>query len=168
VRLPRRAARAAPPPRACALTRNVVRGIASGRGAGFRAARRFASMEPRRAPLAQLDRASGYEPEGREFESLRARHGISVLEAPRNGCLLFCPCIVRLYRRPSLHHKIRAVGLRHSKTAPIGNTPPLPLTVRPSSCQHRHSNDFPLRGSVFATALRHFRFYFNEPVRDIV
>ena len=26
------------------------------------------------APVAQLDRASGYEPEGREFESLRARH----------------------------------------------------------------------------------------------
>jgi hypothetical protein len=30
------------------------------------------------APLAQLDRASGYEPEGREFESLRARHFTSV------------------------------------------------------------------------------------------
>jgi hypothetical protein len=29
------------------------------------------------APLAQLDRASGYEPEGREFESLRARHSFS-------------------------------------------------------------------------------------------
>ena len=29
------------------------------------------------APLAQLDRASGYEPEGREFESLRARHSSS-------------------------------------------------------------------------------------------
>jgi hypothetical protein len=28
----------------------------------------------RSAPLAQLDRASGYEPEGREFESLRAHH----------------------------------------------------------------------------------------------
>ena len=28
----------------------------------------------RPAPLAQLDRASGYEPEGREFESLRAHH----------------------------------------------------------------------------------------------
>jgi hypothetical protein len=28
----------------------------------------------RSAPVAQLDRASGYEPEGREFESLRARH----------------------------------------------------------------------------------------------
>lgn len=26
------------------------------------------------ALVAQLDRASGYEPEGREFESLRARH----------------------------------------------------------------------------------------------
>ena len=26
------------------------------------------------APVAQLDRASGYEPEGREFESLRAHH----------------------------------------------------------------------------------------------
>ena len=34
-----------------------------------------------RAPLAQLDRASGYEPEGREFESLRARH---------------LPCLVRV------------------------------------------------------------------------
>src|SRR5215475_15557103 len=30
------------------------------------------------APLAQLDRASGYEPEGREFESLRARHFFSM------------------------------------------------------------------------------------------
>ena len=26
------------------------------------------------APVAQLDRASGYEPEGREFDSLRAHH----------------------------------------------------------------------------------------------
>ena len=31
------------------------------------------------APLAQLDRASGYEPEGREFESLRAHHLFSHL-----------------------------------------------------------------------------------------
>jgi hypothetical protein len=29
-----------------------------------------------RAPVAQLDRASGYEPEGRVFESLRAHHRI--------------------------------------------------------------------------------------------
>jgi hypothetical protein len=33
------------------------------------------------APLAQLDRASGYEPEGREFESLRAHHS-SFREVP--------------------------------------------------------------------------------------
>jgi hypothetical protein len=31
------------------------------------------------APVAQLDRASGFEPEGREFESLRARHFLFVL-----------------------------------------------------------------------------------------
>gem|GEM_PF-3092447 len=56
------------------------------------------------APLAQLDRASGYEPEGREFESLRAHHfptdnkGItklgkkegSQLQAPYAGSLLNC------------------------------------------------------------------------------
>ncbi len=29
------------------------------------------------APVAQLDRVSGYEPGGREFESLRARHKIT-------------------------------------------------------------------------------------------
>ena len=31
------------------------------------------------APVAQLDRASGFEPEGREFESLRARQPINGL-----------------------------------------------------------------------------------------
>ena len=31
------------------------------------------------APVAQLDRASGYEPEGREFESLRAHHFFTLL-----------------------------------------------------------------------------------------
>ena len=29
---------------------------------------------PEHAPVAQLDRVSGYEPEGRRFESFRARH----------------------------------------------------------------------------------------------
>src|SRR5882762_6738473 len=33
-----------------------------------------------RAPVAQLDRASGYEPEGRMFESCRAHHLISFLQ----------------------------------------------------------------------------------------
>ncbi|SRR6266403_6406569 len=38
------------------------------------------------APVAQLDRASGYEPEGREFESLRAHHllHLHLVTAPRN------------------------------------------------------------------------------------
>ena len=38
--------------------------------------------EQRNAPLAQLDRASGYEPEGREFESLRAHHLFNDLQIP--------------------------------------------------------------------------------------
>ena len=33
-----------------------------------------------RAPVAQLDRAFGYEPKGREFESLRARHFLNEIE----------------------------------------------------------------------------------------
>src|SRR2546427_589474 len=37
-------------------------------------ARRMLHYGLHRAPVAQLDRASGFEPEGREFESLRARH----------------------------------------------------------------------------------------------
>jgi hypothetical protein len=39
----------------------------------------FALLQLRNAPLAQLDRASGYEPEGREFESLRAHHLLNSL-----------------------------------------------------------------------------------------
>ena len=38
------------------------------------------------APLAQLDRASGYEPEGREFESLRARHRTAFFQALLPDC----------------------------------------------------------------------------------
>ncbi len=40
----------------------------------FRPAPRIVFAVPTGAPVAQLDRASGYEPEGRGFESLRARH----------------------------------------------------------------------------------------------
>ena len=36
------------------------------------------------APLAQVDRASGYEPEGRMFESCRAHHKIPQKTAPRS------------------------------------------------------------------------------------
>src|ERR1700685_3768565 len=41
------------------------------------------------APLAQLDRASGYEPEGREFDSLRAHHNFNNLGHPASGALGF-------------------------------------------------------------------------------
>ena len=39
------------------------------------------------APVAQLDRASGFEPEGREFESLRARQPINYLPLIGNAQL---------------------------------------------------------------------------------
>ncbi len=39
------------------------------------------------APVAQLDRACGYEPQGREFESLRARHHFNDLITLRLGRL---------------------------------------------------------------------------------
>ena len=41
---------------------------------GLRPPRRLARTAPPDAPVAQLDRASDYESEGQEFESLRARH----------------------------------------------------------------------------------------------
>src|ERR1700730_15566606 len=62
-------------------------GPRSVRGRAFSGKRNFAIIRvlstgnflPRKfAPLAQLDRASGYEPEGREFESLRAHHSFTL------------------------------------------------------------------------------------------
>src|SRR5215472_10464090 len=54
------------------------------------------STVPYCAPVAQLDRASGYEPEGREFESLRAHHFSPENKGPyRKGqapCFCNCPC----------------------------------------------------------------------------
>jgi hypothetical protein len=41
-----------------------------------------------RAPVAQLDRASGYEPEGRVFESLRAHHKIKKQPFTETRCWL--------------------------------------------------------------------------------
>ena len=63
-----------------------------------------------RAPLAQLDRASGYEPEGREFESLRARHFRLVfrLRSPQPEQR---KALHRVYREPDPAY--RATQLRH-------------------------------------------------------
>ena len=52
---------------------NWARRVAKkGGGAGEHA--RIDFSPTRNAPVAQLDRASGYEPEGRTFESCRAHH----------------------------------------------------------------------------------------------
>jgi hypothetical protein len=48
------------------------------------------------APLAQLDRASGYEPEGREFESLRARHFPPVFTRPPEILKFFVSWLARV------------------------------------------------------------------------
>jgi hypothetical protein len=44
------------------------------RAAGMALLRACVNIRGPAAPVAQLDRAPGYEPGGREFESLRARH----------------------------------------------------------------------------------------------
>ena len=55
------------------MLQQVLPGRIFSRG-NFRYNRSRRRHSPPIAPLAQLDRASGYEPEGREFESLRAHH----------------------------------------------------------------------------------------------
>ena len=61
--------------RAVIVNQQSLIGYRSARGGRFRYNLEASSpTELESAPLAQLDRASGYEPEGREFESLRAHH----------------------------------------------------------------------------------------------
>ena len=54
-------------------------GVARNRGVGYSEVVDFS-----RAPVAQLDRASGYEPEGRMFESCRAHHVFNNLTRQRS------------------------------------------------------------------------------------
>jgi hypothetical protein len=52
-----------------------------------------------RAPVAQLDRVLGYEPRGREFESLRARQFHSVYAGDRRVAVVLSGCLgPRSYR----------------------------------------------------------------------
>ena len=44
------------------------------------------------APVAQLDRVSGYEPEGRGFESLLAHHANNRTKLCNNSFVRFCYC----------------------------------------------------------------------------
>src|SRR5690606_41670032 len=57
---------------------------------------------PESAPVAQLDRVPGYEPGGREFESLRAHHCI---EYNSRHCLLF------LFLHPAITRRVPRLEL---------------------------------------------------------
>jgi hypothetical protein len=66
------------------------------------------------APLAQLDRASGYEPEGREFESLRARH-LTPDTCPNFPVLrlLECPTMADTFKQSKSLFKIYRDYMKH-------------------------------------------------------
>ncbi len=57
-------------------------------------------IKPNNAPVAQLDRVLGYEPSGREFESLRARHKIKGLADIRCWPFSFCRHFADIFFRP--------------------------------------------------------------------
>ena len=88
-----RAAEGAPLLRAYGVKSSIEGANPSLSASIFRIARkltRFGSVRiirvPAYAPVAQLDRVPGYEPGGREFESLRARQ---INKKPRQNCLGF-------------------------------------------------------------------------------
>ena len=66
------------------------------------------------APLAQLDRASGYEPEGREFESLRAHH-LSITYEPAG--------VDSTEPSPPLSPKVPCAASRPRSPGPSSRTP---------------------------------------------
>ena len=71
------------------------------------------------APVAQLDRASGFEPEGREFESLRARH-------PYRGSLTHDHQVGGTERRLASRARFPAPALRYAAASlPL----PIPLNL---------------------------------------
>ena len=90
------------------------------------------------APVAQLDRASGYEPEGRGFESLRAHHKILQINWPpgrtRGGQSYFqarvtdpqFPLVSRLFR---YDYSLHPSSVRRSSHAKVGKSQGGHLTV---------------------------------------
>ena len=75
------------------------------------------------APVAQLDRVLGYEPRGREFESLRARHKNV---GTRMGPYFFVPGVIELSRptgRP-VRAEAAARGPRQRGACEAGERPP--------------------------------------------
>jgi hypothetical protein len=76
-----------------------------------------------RAPVAQLDRVPGYEPGGREFESLRARH-IEMKRPPVGGLFISIRC-TRI-SIPSAHGQYKVVvGCSTTRSQRPGQAPPV-------------------------------------------
>src|ERR1700728_1333517 len=74
----------------------------------------------RHAPVAQLDRAPGYEPGGREFESLRARHKFSsrsVSEHVARYIILRRSHVVAGLLRDSVEQTLSAKSIRLASSA---------------------------------------------------
>src|SRR5499426_4397055 len=64
-----------------------------------------------KAPVAQLDRAFGYEPKGRTFESCRAHNKINSLRQVRRLPFFICDNLVTIVLRIALSHSRDGVAL---------------------------------------------------------
>ena len=97
------------------------------------------------APVAQLDRAAGFEPVGREFESLRAHHQANQFPRlhPRPRALEFLSAMRKLSKLsrgqidlPDLPGA-RPVGLEHNRL-PIAREPGMAVVeIGRASCRER-------------------------------
>ena len=85
---------------------------------GDRPLRPGESVTYKYAPVAQLDRVSGYEPEGREFESLRARHfTISNQALASRVAAAFCFSTISVGVLPDLPSQTRLAASRSSSSS---------------------------------------------------
>jgi hypothetical protein len=78
----------------------------------FRGSPRKQNKSSRYAPVAQLDRASDYESEGQEFESLRVRHFFLQFQYVKND-ISSAPAVVAWYCHVSLAQAIDEIFRRH-------------------------------------------------------
>src|SRR4029077_4672268 len=92
------------------------------------------------APVAQLDRASGFEPEGWEFKSLRARHFRKVLLWPyRCSCAKRIGCASRAFKNSSdreTHPNSASITERDASWLVLGNSFPMGSPIQSASSTH--------------------------------
>ena len=122
-------------------------GFVSGRGAILSWWRRchvrllrLRVSSPPNAPLAQLDRASGYEPGGRRFESCRARHLLLYLQQLTGigvgGLRCWISCAVLVQKCSQLTRASRAgvpdiISCIFTPTPPSHSSSPISIYVHP-------------------------------------